>query len=80
MAIDTSGLHTELQDYRKKISRGEDVTDDELRLAVRKLQEFRKGTMTTLESTVTKTNKKAATTKAKAQAKQDATNLLDGLL
>ena len=73
-------LHTELQDYRRKITRGEPVSDDELRLSIRKLQIYRKGAMTTLESAVTKTNKAAAKTKEKAQKQQDATNLLDGLL
>lgn len=78
--IDPKELFTRLQDFRRKITRGEDVTDAELRQGIKDLQVYRTGAQTTLESAATKKGTKAKATGIKKQAKQDAKNLLGDLL
>jgi topoisomerase IA-like protein len=78
--LDPKELFARLQDHRLKITRGEEVTDEEIRQGISDLQAYRNGAHTTLESAAKKKGTKAKTATAKAQAKQDAKNLLGDLL
>lgn len=73
-------LQADLQDFRKRIARGEEVTDEELRGAVRSLHAFRATAHTTLESASKKKATKAASTKTKAQKQDEAKTALGDLL
>lgn len=73
-------LHTKLQDFRLRITRGEAVSDDELREGLQQLFDYRNGAHTSLESASKKKATTAVTKTAKAKAKQDAANLLGDLL
>lgn len=79
-AVDPSALHAQLQDYRRKITRGEEVTDDELRDGIAKLQAYRNGAHTTLEAAAKKAGTKKVKKATKAESAQKAKNLLGGLL
>lgn len=78
--IDPKELFARIQDFRRKVVRGEEVTDDELRAAIKDLHAYRAGSHTSLESAANKKGKKESASKAKAEAKQNAANLLGGLL
>ena len=77
---DPKALHAQLQDLRRRVVRGEEVSDDELRRGIAALQAYRTGAHTTLESAAKKAGTKAKAKTTKAQAKQDAKNLLGDLL
>lgn len=79
-APDSKELFARLQDYRRKVVRGEPVTDEELRQAISDLHAYRAGAHTSLEAAANKKGKKETAAKAKAKAKQEAQNLLGGLL
>ncbi len=78
--IDPKALHAQLQDLRRRVVRGEEVSDDELRKGIKALQAYRNGSHTTLEAAAKKKGTAAKAKATKAQAKADAKNLLGGLL
>lgn len=73
-------LQADIQDFRKRISRGEEVTDEELQAAIKKLHAFRAQAHTTLESASTKKATSKAKTKTKAEKQAAAVAALGDLL
>lgn len=80
MPIDPKELHSRIQDFRKRIVAGENVTDEELRTAIRDLHAYRGEAHTTLESASKKKAKAKAETKTKDQKKAAAIAALGDLL
>lgn len=73
-------LHSQIQDFRKRISRGEEVTDEELRKAIRQLHTYRASAHTSLESASKKKAKTAVARRTKAEKTAAATAALGDLL
>ena len=78
--IDPKELFARLQDHRRKITRGEEVSDDEIRKGIKDLHDYRTAAHTTLESAAKKKGTTAKAKTDKAEAKQSAKNLLGDLL
>lgn len=78
--INVQELHARIQDFRKKISQGIEVTDDELRTAIADLHAYRGKAHTTLESASAKKAKERTKAKTKAEKQKEAEALLGDLL
>jgi hypothetical protein len=70
-------LIAELSDFRQRVMRGEEVTDEELKESIQKLQTFRDKTAKPIKE---KAEKKAASTVKKSMTKQKANDMLADLL
>ena len=78
--VDPIELHKQIQDFRKRIADGQEVSDDELRTALIALRAYRSAAHTNVEKAARDKGKKAAASTAKAEEKQKAIDLLGGLL
>lgn len=70
-------LITELSDFRQRVMKGEEITDEELKASIQKLQTFRDKTAKPIKE---KAEKKAASTVKKSMTKEKANDILGDLL
>lgn len=70
-------LISELSDFRQRVMRGEEITDEELKESIIKLQTFRDKTAKPIKA---KAEKKAVSTVKKSMTKEKANDLLGDLL